>query len=111
MNYKTRKVFNRDKRWGNMALFNIVAKKLGYNKKEVGCVIQCALNTIAELVATGHSLQINDFGIFTTKIRSARERYDFRARKMAFAPASRKMVFIQGKFIKQLIEEYDASKK
>ena len=84
-----------------------VAERLGYTQNEVAGVVQCALDAIAESLATGQRLEIRNFGVFEVKSRDARIGRNPRTGEEV--PIARKNVatFKPGKALKERVQEGD----
>ena len=51
---------------------DLVAAKTGLTKKDNELVMDAIFQTLGELLANGDRLEVNGFGIFTTRTRAAR---------------------------------------
>ncbi len=80
-----------------------VAEKAGLSKKDTEAVINAALETITEALASGKSVSFIGFGTFTTAERAARKAKVPGTDRVVDVPATRAVKFKVGKQLKEAV--------
>ncbi len=80
-----------------------VAEKAGLSKKDTEAVINAALDTITEALASGKSVSFIGFGTFTTAERAARKAKVPGTNRVVDVPATRAVKFKVGKQLKEAV--------
>ncbi|BBG65528.1 DNA-binding protein HU [Hydrogenimonas sp.] len=82
-----------------------VAEKAGLSKKDTEAVINAALETITEALASGKSVSFIGFGTFTTAERAARKAKVPGTDRVVDVPATRAVKFKVGKQLKEAVSK------
>ena len=80
-----------------------VAEKAGLSKKDTEAVLDAAIETITEALASGKSVSFIGFGTFTTAERAARQAKVPGTDRVVEVPASRAVKFKVGKKLKEAV--------
>ncbi len=80
-----------------------VAEKAGLSKKDTEAVLNAALDTITEALASGKSVSFIGFGTFTTAERAARKAKVPGTDRVVEVPATRAVKFKVGKQLKEAV--------
>ncbi len=80
-----------------------VAEKAGLSKKDTEAVINAALETVTEALASGKSVSFIGFGTFTTAERAARKAKVPGTDRVVDVPATRAVKFKVGKQLKEAV--------
>ena len=80
-----------------------VAEKAGLSKKDTEAVLDAAIETITEALASGKSVSFIGFGTFTTAERAARKAKVPGTGKVVEVPATRAVKFKVGKKLKDAV--------
>ena len=80
-----------------------VAGKAGLSKKDTEAVLDAAIETITEALASGKSVSFIGFGTFTTAERAARKAKVPGTGKVVDVPATRAVKFKVGKKLKEAV--------
>ncbi|WP_457592712.1 HU family DNA-binding protein [Hydrogenimonas sp.] len=80
-----------------------VAEKAGLSKKDTEAVLNAALDTITEALASGKSVSFIGFGTFTTAERAARKAKVPGTNRVVDVPATRAVKFKVGKQLKEAV--------
>ncbi len=80
-----------------------VAEKAGLSKKDTEAVLNAALETITEALASGKSVSFIGFGTFTTAERAARKAKVPGTDRVVNVPATRAVKFKVGKQLKEAV--------
>ncbi len=82
-----------------------VAEKAGLSKKDTEAVLNAALETITEALASGKSVSFIGFGTFTTAERAARKAKVPGTDRVVDVPATRAVKFKVGKQLKEAVSK------
>ncbi len=80
-----------------------VAEKAGLSKKDTEAVLDAAIETITEALASGKSVSFIGFGTFTTAERAARKAKVPGTDRVVEVPATRAVKFKVGKKLKEAV--------
>jgi len=85
-------------------LVDSVAQKVQMTKKDVGMVVDSALESISEALATGDRVQLTGFGTFEVREREERRGRNPQTGTEIIIPARKAPVFRPGKALKELLQ-------
>lgn len=77
----------------------------GYTKKAAGIAVDDVLNTIAEALAAGETLQFYGFGTFAVRESAERVGVDYQTKERITVPAHKAPKFTPGKLLKRAVKE------
>jgi DNA-binding protein HU-beta len=81
------------------------AEKAGLSKKDSEKVVNAAIDSIAEALASGDKVQLVGFGVFEVKERAARMGRNPKTKEAIEIPASKTPVFKAGKALKDTVSK------
>jgi DNA-binding protein HU-beta len=81
------------------------AEKAGLSKKDSEKVVNAAIDSIAEALASGDKVQLVGFGVFEVKERAARMGRNPKTKEAIEIPASKTPVFKAGKALKDVVSK------
>ena len=85
-----------------------IAQKTGLIQKDVTIVIQKLLDSLADEIATGHTVELRDFGVFDVVTRkSCKGRNPKHPEKTIIIPARTVAKFSTGKALKERVLQID----
>jgi nucleoid DNA-binding protein len=88
-----------------------IAQKTGLIQKDVTIVIQKLLDSLADEIATGHTVELRDFGVFDVVTRkSCKGRNPKHPEKTVIIPARTVVKFSTGKALKARVLQLDTAR-
>ena len=84
-------------------LIAIAAERAGMTKKDTERVLNAALETLTQALATGEKVQLSGFGTFETKDREARVGRNPHTKEAVEIPATRVPTFKASKALKDTV--------
>ena len=87
------------------SLASLTAEETGLPKPETEATLRVALKIIAEVVASGESVRLEEFGTFCSQVRSIREGRNPKNGESVYIPAPITVAFFAGKAFREAVNK------
>ncbi len=88
-----------------------IAKETGFIQQDVTVVVQRLLDTLADEIAAGHTVELRNFGVFEVRQSQARVgRNPMHPERTVLIPARSVVKFSSGKSLKERVSQLDTAR-